>query len=193
MSRIPVIQADIYGQQSQTQDFIDLYTIYKELIYRGIDMNSNSREVIHVTFLGFTEHSQSSLLYHLDLFPKIECHFVSDLKDEGTQQTDILYVSPKQNEEKYCVDKEFLSKTKATMILMHPLPRKDEILQEVDTNPRSVYFHQSENGIYVRMAILDTLFSVRSYPTMSEYFWLFMATLRSIFTLNLFGSFNFGT
>jgi aspartate carbamoyltransferase catalytic subunit len=49
---------------------------------------------------------------------------------------------------------------KKTMILMHPLPRLEEIAVEVDNDPRAVYFKQVENGIYMRMAILDTIFSM---------------------------------
>jgi carbamoyl-phosphate synthase/aspartate carbamoyltransferase/dihydroorotase len=40
------------------------------------------------------------------------------------------------------------------MIVMHPLPRVDEIATEVDSDPRACYFRQMENGMYVRMAIL---------------------------------------
>lgn len=40
------------------------------------------------------------------------------------------------------------------MIVMHPLPRVDEIATEVDSDPRACYFRQMENGMYVRMSIL---------------------------------------
>ena len=42
----------------------------------------------------------------------------------------------------------------SNMIVMHPLPRVDEIDTEVDADPRACYFRQMENGMYVRMAIL---------------------------------------
>jgi aspartate carbamoyltransferase catalytic subunit len=45
---------------------------------------------------------------------------------------------------------------------MHPLPRVDEISTEVDTDPRSAYFRQAHNGVYVRMALLDMLLGERS-------------------------------
>ena len=45
------------------------------------------------------------------------------------------------------------------MVLMHPLPRMDEIAKEVDFDPRAVYFQQMENGMYVRMAILNFILS----------------------------------
>lgn len=43
---------------------------------------------------------------------------------------------------------------KKDAIVMHPLPRNDEITQEVDRDPRAAYFRQAENGLYVRMALL---------------------------------------
>jgi len=39
--------------------------------------------------------------------------------------------------------------------VMHPLPRVDEITTEVDTDPRSAYFRQARNGVFIRMALLD--------------------------------------
>ena len=50
-------------------------------------------------------------------------------------------------------------KAKKQMILMHPLPRLNEISTELDNDPRAAYFKQVENGVYMRMAILDTIFS----------------------------------
>ncbi|MBF0530862.1 MAG: hypothetical protein HQK55_16655 [Deltaproteobacteria bacterium] len=43
-------------------------------------------------------------------------------------------------------------------IIMHPLPRIDEILPEVDDDPRAKYFEQAQNGLYIRMALLYLLF-----------------------------------
>lgn len=47
-----------------------------------------------------------------------------------------------------------MTKAPSNMIVMHPLPRVDEIDTEVDADPRACYFRQMENGVYVRMAIL---------------------------------------
>jgi carbamoyl-phosphate synthase/aspartate carbamoyltransferase/dihydroorotase len=56
----------------------------------------------------------------------------------------------------YVVNKEFMdsSDTPSDMIVLHPLPRVDEISTDVDTDPRAAYFRQMENGMYVRMALL---------------------------------------
>jgi len=47
---------------------------------------------------------------------------------------------------------------KKEAIVMHPLPRVDEIALEVDKDPRAAYFRQAENGLYVRMALLKMIF-----------------------------------
>jgi aspartate carbamoyltransferase catalytic subunit len=48
---------------------------------------------------------------------------------------------------------------KQKAIIMHPLPRLDEISMEVDSDPRAAYFRQAQNGLYVRMALLSAVFS----------------------------------
>ena len=45
-------------------------------------------------------------------------------------------------------------------VVMHPLPRLDEITTEVDSDPRAAYFRQARNGLYVRMALLKVLLKV---------------------------------
>lgn len=55
---------------------------------------------------------------------------------------------------KYIIDNSNINLMKETAILLHPLPRVDEIAPEIDSNKRSKYFKQAENGLYVRMALL---------------------------------------
>jgi aspartate carbamoyltransferase catalytic subunit len=52
------------------------------------------------------------------------------------------------------VNKEFMESAPDDMIVLHPLPRVDEISTDVDGDPRAAYFRQMENGMYVRMAVL---------------------------------------
>jgi carbamoyl-phosphate synthase/aspartate carbamoyltransferase/dihydroorotase len=54
----------------------------------------------------------------------------------------------------YIVDTTIMQCAPPNMIVMHPLPRVDEISTEVDKDPRACYFRQMENGMFVRMAIL---------------------------------------
>ena len=57
----------------------------------------------------------------------------------------------------YILDKEKLSAAKEDMLVLHPLPRVNEISVEVDDDPRAVYFKQAQYGVYVRMALILTL------------------------------------
>jgi aspartate carbamoyltransferase catalytic subunit len=54
----------------------------------------------------------------------------------------------------YVINPKILEKAKERMIIMHPLPRVNEIAMEVDKDPRAAYFRQMEYGLYVRMALL---------------------------------------
>jgi aspartate carbamoyltransferase catalytic subunit len=90
---------------------------------------------------------------------------VPDLND-AIKDADVLYVTRIQRERfesdeaydkvkgSYVVNNEIMSQAKSTMIVLHPLPRVDEIATEVDPDPRAAYFRQMENGMFVRMALL---------------------------------------
>ena len=68
---------------------------------------------------------------------------------------DYLFANNKQTQGSYVVDKTFMLETAPkNMIVLHPLPRVDEISPDVDTDPRAAYFRQMENGMFVRMALL---------------------------------------
>ncbi|KAF9590111.1 hypothetical protein IFM89_030859, partial [Coptis chinensis] len=58
---------------------------------------------------------------------------------------------------KYIVDNKVLSVMQKHAIVMHPLPRLDEITVDVDSDPRAAYFRQAKNGLYIRMALLKLL------------------------------------
>jgi aspartate carbamoyltransferase len=94
-------------------------------------------------------------------------YFLSDLEDV-VQRADVLYVTRLQKEryatvsetteiESWRVNRALLEKAKPNMIVMHPLPRNNELATDVDVDPRAKYFEQMTNGMYVRMAILYVL------------------------------------
>lgn len=98
-----------------------------------------------------------------------EVEQTAELGDELLAATDVLYVTRVQKERfttaeayakvkgSYVVDAEAMSKLPATAIVMHPLPRVDEITKEVDTDPRAAYFRQMRYGLFMRMALLRLL------------------------------------
>jgi aspartate carbamoyltransferase catalytic subunit len=93
--------------------------------------------------------------------------------EDAIKKADVLYMTRIQRErfdskesydalmeraELYRLSTTMMEYAKPTMIIMHPLPRLEEIPIEIDNDPRAVYFKQVENGLYMRMAILDLLF-----------------------------------
>ena len=58
----------------------------------------------------------------------------------------------------YIIDQKVLDSMKEKSIIMHPLPRAGEIAEEVDDDPRAAYFRQAQNGLYIRMALLEQCF-----------------------------------
>jgi aspartate carbamoyltransferase catalytic subunit len=55
----------------------------------------------------------------------------------------------------YVLDQRMYERLNPKAIVLHPLPRVDEIATEVDADPRSAYFRQARNGVFIRMALLD--------------------------------------
>jgi aspartate carbamoyltransferase catalytic subunit len=84
---------------------------------------------------------------------------------EALKITDVVYVTriqkerinPEQSHSPICLSKELLSEANKDLIIMHPLPRQEELPPEIDDDPRAVYFKQVANGVSMRMAILDEL------------------------------------
>lgn len=86
--------------------------------------------------------------------------------EEALPETDVLYMTRIQKERfssleeynkasgMYVVTPKLMRKAKKKMIVMHPLPRVDEISTSFDSDPRAAYFRQAEYGMYVRMALL---------------------------------------
>lgn len=107
----------------------------------------------------------------LDKYPELDIQEVKYLEDV-VDQVDILYCTRIQkerffNEEDYLKLKnsyiltlKSIERAKDDMIIMHPLPRVNEITYEVDDDKRAVYFEQSKLGVYVRMALITKLLEV---------------------------------
>lgn len=102
---------------------------------------------------------------------RTEGHNFAEIEDvhEIIGDVDVLYVTRVQKErftdlaeydrvrDHYVVDEVLMQKAKEKMIVMHPLPRVNEISYTVDTDPRAAYFRQMRNGMYVRMALLASV------------------------------------
>ncbi len=186
ISRAPIINAGDGAGQHPTQALLDLYTIQKEInkiagtsIAMVGDL-ANGRTVRSLSYLyvKFPEVkiyfiSSESAKMKDDIKNYLKKHNVwfeerNDLR-EIASKVDIIYQTRTQKErgalleehektESFCiVNQEVLDLMKKDAIIMHPLPRVDEISPEVDFDPRAAYFRQAENGLYVRMALLKMI------------------------------------
>jgi len=115
----------------------------------------------------------SDLVDYVSQFNQYDQNKIRCLSD-AIDTTDVLYMTRIQRErfetedayraimaesESYCLTTDMLEYAKEKMIIMHPLPRLEEIPPEIDMDERAVYFKQVENGLYMRMAILHKIFS----------------------------------
>jgi aspartate carbamoyltransferase len=92
--------------------------------------------------------------------------------DSILANTDVLYVTRVQKErfsdladyesvkDAFVINPEIMQRARQKMILMHPLPRVNEISMDVDDDPRAAYFRQMEYGLYVRMALLALVLGI---------------------------------
>jgi len=102
---------------------------------------------------------------YVENFPNAKQEQYTDMR-EAVKGANVLYVTRVQKERftdiedfesvkgAYVVDASLMELAPSGMIVMHPLPRVDEIATEVDSDQRACYFRQMENGMFVRMAIL---------------------------------------
>jgi len=87
------------------------------------------------------------------VLPRVDCVYMTRIQKER-------FHDPEEYENaagKYILDAQNIKLMKKNGIIMHPLPRVDEIAQEVDSDPRAQYFQQAKNGLYIRMALLYLL------------------------------------
>lgn len=185
VSSVPVINAgDGKGGQHPTQALLDLYTIFKELkTIDGVNVAMvgnlvDGRTVRSLAYLlGKFDRvklffvAPPALQIRQDILDYLARHDVwfaveRDLK-KILPEVDVVYstrIEPKMLKGKkhpggYFIDAEVLKLMKTHALLMHPLPRLNEISQDVDTDPRSAYFRQTRYGVLVRMALLEYVLS----------------------------------
>jgi aspartate carbamoyltransferase catalytic subunit len=187
VSPVPVINAGDGPGQHPTQALLDLYTIRKErgrvdgLRIAMVGDLANGRTVrslsyllskfddVHLTFVAPPAVAMGSdIKSHLQE-RGIEYRETEDL-DGVLPEVDVVYQTRIQKERfadrmdeyrrvsgVYVMDAASLSRMRADAVLMHPLPRVDEIREEVDADPRAAYFRQARNGLFIRMALLRML------------------------------------
>ena len=169
-SRIPVINAGDGGHQHPTQTLTDLMTIRS---LKGRLGNITIGLCGDLKF-GRTVHSLINALIRYEnvkfiLISPEELKIPDYIRDDVLKANNVTRVQRERffNEEDYIRLKDFYILTKEKMelakddmIVLHPLPRVNEISVEVDDDPRAAYFTQVQNGVYVRMALILTLLGI---------------------------------
>ncbi|KAI8580347.1 hypothetical protein K450DRAFT_238087 [Umbelopsis ramanniana AG] len=181
-SKVPIINAGDGIGEHPTQAFLDVFTIREELgTVNGLTITlvgdlKNGRTV-H-SLVRILAYYQVTLNFVAPESLRLPDDVKTELSRSGVKmneytslddvigETDVLYMTRVQkerftNEEEYnrvkdayIINNNVLSKAKSQMILMHPLPRVNEIDPEVDFDQRAAYFRQMRYGLYVRMALL---------------------------------------
>jgi len=179
-AQVPIINAGSGGEEHPTQALLDLYTIWKEL---GRIDGLNIALVGDLRF-GRTVHSLAYALSLYDvklhlISPELlrmrrevldtiggRIKVTEKTALEDISKLDVLYVTRIQKERfpdaaeyakvkgSYKIDLTLLRDAKKDMIILHPLPRVEEISPDVDATPHARYFQQVWNGIVTRMALL---------------------------------------
>ena len=189
-SAIPVINAGDGGHQHPTQTLTDLLTI-RSLKGRldhftiglcgdlkfGRTAHSLINALVRYEGIKFVFISPRELMvpdYVTDMLKEKNIPYEEVIRLENVMpQLDLLYMTRVQkerffNEEDYVrlkdfyiLDKAKMELAKPDMLVLHPLPRVNEISVEVDEDPRAVYFKQVQYGVYVRMALILTLLNIK--------------------------------
>lgn len=195
-SRIPVINAGDGGHQHPTQTLTDLMTIralkgHFDGLTIGLCGDLKFGRTVHSLINSLVRYNN---IHFILISPKelrvpdyiredvlmangVEFEEVTSL-DEVMPKLDILYMTRVQkerffNEEEYLrmkdyyiLTKEKMALAREDMIILHPLPRVNEISVEVDDDPRAAYFKQAQYGVYVRMALI--MYLLDAIPNIKE-------------------------
>lgn len=189
-SRVPIINAGDGGHQHPTQTLTDLLTIGElknTLEGHTIGLCGDLRygRTVHSLIKAMTRYKGTKFILispkELQIPTYIKEEFIEknniqykevERLDDVISELDILYMTRIQKErffneqeylrlkDSYILNEEKMKSAKQDMIVMHPLPRVNEIAMEVDDDPRAVYFKEAEYGMYVRMALMCKLLGV---------------------------------
>lgn len=189
-SPIPVINAGDGGHQHPTQTLTDLLTI-KSIKGRlsnlkiGLCGDLKFGRTVHSLIKAISRYQNNKFVLIAPKELKVPEYIIKELNKNNIEykevekledvigDLDILYMTRVQKErffneedyirlkDSYILDEAKMSIASEDMIVLHPLPRVNEIAYEVDDDPRACYFKQAKYGMYVRMALIAKLLGVR--------------------------------
>lgn len=181
---VPVINAGDGGHFHPTQTLTDLLTIYREKgsldnLTIGFCGDLKYGRTVHSLISSLTRYENIKIVLISPNELKVPSHVKDDeiiannmdyeettSLEEALPKLDVLYMTRIQRERftdqneyerlknSYVLDVEKMKLAKKDMIVLHPLPRVNEISVKVDDDPRALYFTQAKNGVYIRMALI---------------------------------------
>jgi aspartate carbamoyltransferase catalytic subunit len=188
VASVPVINAGDGANQHPTQTLLDLYSIKKtqgKLEDLNIFMIGDLKygRTVHSLLMAMSHFNPTFYFISPDelKMPKEYLLFLDQNKIKYYEyrdfmpiisQADIIYMTRVQKErfsdpieyEKtknaYILNNSMLENTRRNVKILHPLPRVNEINQDVDENPKAYYFTQALNGVYVRQAIISSILGI---------------------------------
>ena len=189
VATVPVVNAGDGANQHPTQTLLDMYSIKKTQgrldninIFMVGDLNYG--RTVHSLLQAMSPFSPT---FHFVSHPKLRLpdEYKTFLDSKGVKyyeheqfndlipEADIIYMTRVQRErftdlveyektkDVYVLRNSMLDKAKPTMKILHPLPRINEINQDVDQSPKAYYFEQARNGVFARQAVITYLLGLK--------------------------------
>jgi len=189
VSQVPIINAGDGANQHPTQTLLDMYTIKQtqgklDNLHIAFVGDLKYGRTVHSLVIALTNFNCTFHLvspFELKLPSAVKMH-IKEKKLEYYQYTsmeevidkvDILYMTRIQRERfsdpmeyekiknSYVLRNEMLNNTKKNLKILHPLPRVNEIDEDVDENSKAYYFQQALNGVFVRQALITTILGLK--------------------------------
>jgi len=187
VSDIPVINAGDGGHHHPTQTLTDMMTIRREKgrldrLKIGLCGDLKFGRTVHSLVKAMSVYDEIEFYLISPEELRVPSYVIRDIEAGNSctyvetqtlggaiDRLDILYMTRVQRErffneedyirlkDSYILDAMKMRPARSDLIVMHPLPRVNEIATEVDKDPRAVYFKQAKNGMYVRMALISAL------------------------------------
>jgi aspartate carbamoyltransferase catalytic subunit len=184
-SSVPLISGGTGIQEHPTQALLDAYTIWKEFgrldnLTLGLVGDLRYGRTIPSLLYTLSKFENNKVYLFSPPQLKVRMSILNDIEGlinyteaqklpDDISDLDVLYVTRVQKErfpdeqtyervkDFYVIDEETVKSGKNELIVMHPLPRVNEIAYEVDKLPQARYFQQAKNGVWTRMAILKKM------------------------------------
>ncbi len=194
VSRVPIINAGDGSHAHPTQTLTDLLTITRELgrldnLTIGFCGDLRFGRTVHSLIKALSRQKGIKIVLiappqlrlpdyiKQDVCDRLGLEYKEvDTLEEAMPELDVLYMTRVQKErfldedeyeavkDSFVLDCDKMKLAKEKMAVLHPLPRVNEILEEVDSDPRAAYFRQVENGKFVRMALISNLLDWKDDP-----------------------------